>query len=111
MDFVRKAATIRMACGSLFMYAVDFAPCMKIYCGDIRPDMPEAFSGFEIRERAFCSEPAIVEFLKVFRARPEDPICKEAMGIWARADRKYNEAHIRCMKAAVPLEYGRTTPE
>lgn len=111
MEWVRRASDMRLGCGSLFMYSVQFTPCTQIYCSDIRPDMPEAFSGFEIRERAFCSEPAIVAFLKLFRARTEDPICTEAVKIWTEADRKYHEEHVRCMKAAVPLEAGRTTPE
>jgi hypothetical protein len=110
-EWVRRAAAMRLCCGSLFMYSVQFTPCMQIYCADIRPDMPEGFSGFEIRERAFCSEPAIIEFLRLFRGRAEDPICTEAVDIWAEADRKYNEEHVRCMKTAVPLDAGRSTPE
>jgi hypothetical protein len=101
-DWVRLASRLRKGCGSLFLYGLDFKPCVVIYCGAIRSNMPPAFSGFWIREREHCFQPALVSFFNTFPLHTADDLCERLRNDWAIADQRYHELHERAMLLAVP---------
>jgi len=92
------AAQLRSCCGSLFIYGIDFEPCAAIYCGTIRADMPPGFSGFWIRERHHCLQPAMARFLDAF---PRGYQPAEIRSAWDRADTRYHALHQVSMHRAV----------
>lgn len=100
--WTRLAARLRKGCGALFMYGVDFSPCATIYCEAIRKNMPEAFSGFWIRERQHCFQPALRQFSCACPAGSDDESCRALRDEWSAAERRYHELHEQSMYLAVP---------
>jgi hypothetical protein len=95
------ASRLRKGCGALFLYAIDFQPCATIYCGAIRSDMPQAFSGYWIRERQHYFQPALVRFNRSFKIDPQDKFNLSPGNNWALAEKRYHELHEASMHLAV----------
>jgi hypothetical protein len=100
--WVDSAAILRRGCGALFLYGVDFEPCAPIYCGHIRPRMPPAFSGYQIRER----QNAFLPGLTAFRESSSRAGACALHDLWIESDTCYRECHQRCMLRSVPLSGG-----
>jgi hypothetical protein len=49
-QWAEDVAALWRSAGALMMYGCDFHPTQAIYCAYIRAEMPEAFSGFWLRE-------------------------------------------------------------
>src|SRR5881394_4016739 len=100
--WMNLAASLRKGCASLFLYGVGFEPCAEVYGTVIRPNMPEAFSGFWIRERQNC----LVDAMKVFSsncpATAKDPLAQTLRGTWAAAEKRYHQLHRQSIFLAVP---------
>jgi hypothetical protein len=100
--WVESAAILRRGCGALFLYGVDFEPCAPIYCGHIRPRMPPAFSGYQIRERQCAFLPG----LAAFRESSSQAGAHALHDLWIESETRYRECHQRCMLRSVPLSGG-----
>jgi hypothetical protein len=100
--WMRLASRLRKGCGTLFLFGVDFSPCAEIYCEAIRKNMPVAFSGFWIRERQHCFQPALKQFASTCPSSASDPSCNELRKEWASAEHRYHELHEQSMFMAVP---------
>lgn len=100
--WMKLASRLRKGCGALFLFGIDFSPCTAIYCETIRKNMPEAFSGFWIRELQHCFLPALKEFSNVCPANASDQFAQMLRDEWKTADRRYRELHEQSMYRAVP---------
>jgi hypothetical protein len=101
LECASLAARLRKGCGALFLYSVDFQPCAPIYCSCIRSHMPAGFSGYEIRERQYCYQPAIARFNDTFSKTSSDSFTARIRQLWTAADLRYHKLHERCMQLAV----------
>jgi hypothetical protein len=99
-QWAEDVAALWRSSGALMNYGCDFYPTQTIYCTYIRTQMPEAFSGFWLREW--------IEVRKASRAwekggctntRPE---VLELQGIVRKGLQTYHDYHDRVMRAAVP---------
>jgi hypothetical protein len=99
--WMRLACRMRKGCGALFLFGVDFSPCATIYGEVIRKNMPEAFSGFWIRERQHCYLPALKNFSHVCPQTAADDLFKALREDWAAAECLYHELHRQSMYMAV----------
>jgi hypothetical protein len=96
------ASRLRRGCAALFLYGIDFQPCVALYCIGIRQDMPPAFSGYWIRERQKAFQPALLRFQRTFDFIAQDKFEKTPRNNWEAADARYHELHERSMYRAVP---------
>ena len=100
--WIGLACKIRKGCGALFIYGTDFEPCSSIYCNTIRNGMPPGFSGFWIRERNNCLQPAVVRFQAALSSwECVSSGCKDFRSMWAAADTRYHELHVQSMQTTV----------
>lgn len=104
--WLESAARLRRGCGALFLYGVDFEPCSAIYCEQIRPRMPKAFSGYQIRERQNAFLPGLTAFRESLGQFVEHTVGARLHDLWVESDIRYHEYHQRCMLRAVSLSAG-----
>jgi hypothetical protein len=100
--WMHLAARLRKGCAGLFLFSIDFRPCAEIYGEVIRPNMPKAFSGFWIRERHNCFQPALKAFSANCSTGDAEPLMQVLRTEWAAADKRYHELHEQSIYAAVP---------
>lgn len=100
--WMNLASSLRKGCAGLFLYGVDYKPCAEVYGTSIRPNMPEAFSGFWIRERQNCLVDAMKAFSSNCPATAKDPLAQTLRSTWAAAEKRYHELHRQSIFLAVP---------
>src|SRR5262245_12658885 len=96
------ASRLRVGPGALIRYGIDFLPCTSIYGSAIRSGMPEAFSGFWIRERQFGFQPAHVRFCRAFPPQHPDRAVVRLRADMDAAHHRYHALHAEVMRLAVP---------
>ncbi len=99
-QWAEEVAALWRSSGALMKYGCDFHPTLMIYCTYIRTQMPEAFSGFWLREW--------LEVRKASRAW-EKVVCTDSrlellnlQSTVKKGLQTYHQYHDEVMRAAVP---------
>ncbi len=98
--WAERAGILWSGSGALMIFGCDFAPLQDLYCAHIRSGMPQAFSGFWLRERAAVHREmtqwnAIVPTAQFRDVPAADAVIKAGRQI-------YHRYHGHVIRAAVP---------
>lgn len=99
-QWAEDVATLWKTAGALMVYGCDFHPTQEIYCTHIRPRMPEAFSGFWLREWILLRTAR--ESWETLVSSKQSPQVLELEDIARHGLRDYHDYHGRVMRIAVP---------